>query len=337
MEDGLVRMLAGCLPSLEGSKVTVITHAGGDADAIASAYVMSNILRSRYGVKTSLCIPEGPSSLSKLLLDYLEQDWSQDPDKSGFYILVDVGSIDQLGQLSGRLSLQAEKLLVIDHHVTAPGHYPSGAKLFCSDSYQATSSIVYDLCEHLRYNLSSKEAAALFLGIYYDTARLSVARKDTVKRVISLLKLCPEPAELIPRLEMGIEWSERIARIKGAKRMEAYKAGEWIIALSKLSSFKSSMARLMLTLGAHVAIVVGEEEDGSSSATLRSQLEFYEKTGISLARDLVPAVASEVGGSGGGHAMAAGIRSKCGTEHLMGSFVRILSKLLSSDLQRIEG
>jgi nanoRNase/pAp phosphatase (c-di-AMP/oligoRNAs hydrolase) len=73
-----------------------------------------------------------------------------------------------------------------------------------------------------------------------------------------------------------------------------------------VNSYQASVARILNYVGAHVAVVGGMNND-RFIISLRCKENFHKKTGIHLGKDIAMPIAERLNGSGGGHAMAAGI------------------------------
>ncbi|MEM1945320.1 MAG: DHH family phosphoesterase, partial [Nitrososphaerota archaeon] len=170
-----------------GRTVQLVTHWGGDADSIGSSYVLSKLIKSRYGaIMTAIFIPENPTSHSKAIMSRLgfSEGLLARPD---LYIAVDVGSEEQLGGMMDVIRTSGAPILLVDHHLREP-KADSKTEYFTSDRYQSTAEMIYDLAEHVGYTLDTYDATALFLGIYYDTARLAVADGETAAKICALLR-----------------------------------------------------------------------------------------------------------------------------------------------------
>ncbi len=326
----LIKRLAEALEGLAGEKVRIITHSGGDPDSIGSAYVLSNILR-RIGVEdVGVIIPESISTHSRSLLSYLGLELGEVKGDEA-YIVVDAGSPHQLGGLSETVG--KGRTIVIDHHTTSHEAYGEGYLLFSSEDYQSVCEIVYELAEHLGYRLDGREAEALYLGMYYDTVRFSVADSETMRKACRLIELGVEPSTLLQEFEAVMDISERIARLKAAKRMKLYRIGGWLVALSHVGSFQSSVARSLLGLGAHVAVVAGEGDEGVQ-VSLRCVQEAVE-AGLDLGR-IASRLGEEFGGHGGGHAAAS--RAFCqrgGIDEVLSRSLNLISESFGAGAREV--
>ncbi|MEM0443492.1 MAG: DHH family phosphoesterase [Candidatus Caldarchaeum sp.] len=305
-------------------RVQILSHWGGDADSVGSSYVLSRLLTNNYeSLETGFMIPEEKSSHVEAIMNYLgmgERRLSR-PD---VYLLVDVGSLNQLGSLQDAVLSSGSKMITIDHHLTDGEDRQD--LCFASPNYLATAEIVYDLMEYLGMDVSGKEAEALFLGIYYDTVRLSVADRELSGKAAKLLKAV-DPSKLIGLLEPSMEEAERIARLKALRRTVVYRLGEWYLAVSSVSAYLSPVARVLINSGAHVA-VVSSYQNGVCVLSMRSSYDFQKYTNVSLGGDLVKHLLRRFEGQGGGHAGAARINLRTTPEEAVYEVVKTLSTLL---------
>jgi nanoRNase/pAp phosphatase (c-di-AMP/oligoRNAs hydrolase) len=131
-------------------------------------------------------------------------------------------------------------------------------------------------------------------------------------------------------LSISFKQSEKIARLRAGQRAEVEFVGDWVLAFSHLGSFQSSGARALLSMGADVAVVVGEDK-GMLRASFRSKNQFHRLTGIHLG-EMVSIFASRFNGSGSGHPTAAGFNGKGSIE----DFVKYVKKLFIDELCRLE-
>ncbi len=326
----LIERLADSLRKLTERRVKIITHSGGDPDSVGSAYVLSRILRSIGIREIGVIIPENISTHSRSLLAYLDLELS-DIEGDEAYIVVDAGSPHQLGDFSE--ILKKDSTIVIDHHATSHEAYGREYILFSSDEYQSVCEIVYELAEYLGYRVDVREAEALYLGMYYDTVRFSVADAETMRKVCSLIGRGVEPSRLLQRFEAVMDISERIARLKAAKRMRIYRIGDWIIALSHVGSFQSSVARSLIGLGAHITVVAGEGDEGIQ-VSMRCVQDAVD-AGVDLGK-IASRVGEEFGGYGGGHAAASRALCQRGeVEDVLLRSLALISESLGADAKEV--
>ncbi|MCF8885140.1 MAG: DHH family phosphoesterase [Nitrososphaerota archaeon] len=335
----LIALIAKTLREVEGlGQVVILTHVGGDPDSIASAYVLRELLLKKLKVKlVDVVVPEEPTAHIKPILTYLSLNVLEDvPKDAEAYFVVDAGSPEQLGRHIDILSILDRFVIVLDHHSGTVNKYPKHVKVFSNELYQSVSEIMYDLVEYIGYSIGLREAEALFIGIYYDTARLMIADEESTRKLCKLISIGINPSSILSSLEHGLDISERIARLKAAMRMKVYRFEEWVFAFTEVSAFQSSVARALISLGAHIAIAVGGREEGILSASIRAVNDLCEKTGLNVGVDLAEKVAGKFNGYGGGHACAAHFTCKASIEDVLNTVLEILSTKLKKNLEVVK-
>jgi hypothetical protein len=104
---------------------------------------------------------------------------------------------------------------------------------------------------------------------------------------------------------------------------------EWLIASSHVNSYQASVARGLIGLGAHVAIVAGQRGK-KINLSMRSSNDFYDKTRIHLGRDIAQSLGRHIQGTGGGHSSSAGANGTGNVEVAVKCCIAILKKKLVS-------
>ncbi len=301
---------------MKGKRILVTAHKNADPDAVASSIVFRNIARKVFGAEPVLALPEGINSASRSVLQMLGIDFSRevaDPrkvleekDKIEVVVVVDTASKSQLG---GFAQLVDEKpVVVVDHHQANTLLKESRPVLSIYDpSAKAAAEIVYRIAKHVHYELDSREAELLLSGIVYDTKRFAIASPETFSIASDLLRLGANIARVVGSLSRQMNVSERIARLKAARRMELLRAREIIVAITRISAFEGSAASGIMSLGADMVLVLSpKEQEGEVRVIGRANQIVTGKLGISLGADIIQRLTGKQGGRGGGHAAAAG-------------------------------
>ncbi|MCS7117178.1 MAG: DHH family phosphoesterase [Thaumarchaeota archaeon] len=327
----LVWRLLEHLMTLRDQKVTVLTHMGGDPDSLASSMVLRSLLAAAVKcAEVHVHVPGEMSDSARRFASALDVELVHELPDSDRYIAIDVGSPSQLGralaQVSGRLT-------VIDHH--QPQHNFDTSEVFIAPEYRSCSEMVLDLCLLAGYTPEPREATALYFGTYYDTVRLTTCDSLVLKKVGVLGELGAEPGKLAERLEVPPDYSERVARLKGIRRARLYRCENVIVALTRVSAFRPSVARALLTAGAGIA-VVGDEVEGVSELTFRVSNEVASTYSFNVVRDLVNPLISKYGGSGGGHAAAARVRVHVGLDEAFRRCVDLIGGMLGANLTPVD-
>lgn len=321
-----VKKLTSLLNEVRARFVVLLCHQNADPDAIGSAFSLSRLLqRLKPGVHVEIAAVQGPSKLSKHILKTLPMKLVKAPhiERADILFLLDTNTIQQLAEWKERVEKSNKPLIVIDHHAIHPETKRIATLVIADERASATCEIIYGLFREAEIRLGKREALALFLGIAYDSKHFSIATSRTFKVVSDLVDAGVRAEEALSLIVMPMEASERIARLKAARRLQLTKIGEWLIVTSRVSSYHASVARALIGLGAHV-VIAGGEEDGKLRLSLRSSRIFYEKTGVHLGRDISNPLGEYVHGMGGGHATAAGIN---GEGDLESTFKRCLGLL----------
>ena len=257
---------------------------------------------------TKIVCPEGVSSSTKQLLENLGINIPDGilPVNIDAAILVDTNTPDQLGKIGERIMQGETPIIVIDHHHPHPDTTKIASLMIVDESAAAAAEVVYQLFHASKTEPGTIEARALLAAIFVETKHFLLARESTFNVAAGLVKAGADPRRLSEILSTPMSRSERVARLKAAGRSQIFMMGNWIVATSDLGSYQSSAARALLSLGAHVAFVAGESKD-KVRVNMRATENFYNKTGVHLARDLSIPIGKKLGGVGGGHPTAAGL------------------------------
>lgn len=267
---------------------------------------------------SKIVCPEGVSASTKQLLENLgiPVPDARLPEKFDLAILVDTNTLEQLGKTGQQLLSSGTTIVVVDHHHPHPDTAKIASQLLIDESAAAAAEIVYMLFRAAKATIDVLEARTLLAAIFIETKHFLLARESTFTIAAALVEAGADPRRLSDLLSSSISRSERIARLKAAGRSQVTLMGDWIVASSELGSYQSSAARALLGLGAHVAFVAGGHGD-KSRVNMRATETFYDKTGVHLARDIAIQIGKKVGGTGGGHATAAGLSAPTDAQSIL--------------------
>jgi len=289
-------------------RVLILGHQNADPDAVCSGYLLARLLRRiNRRLRVVVASPDGVSKVSARVLEHLRFEVAEkaEPSKFDMVFTVDTNTLEQLGSLKEAVEKSGRPLIVIDHHAAHP-ETRNYAEVVISDE-KATSAceVVFQLYTTLRAKPTKKEALAAFLGIAYETGHFAIATTKSLRLACELLDIGVDGTRALNIIRIPMENSERIARIKSAQRLNWENIDGWIVATSSVGSFHASVARSLIGLGAHLAIVGGEKED-RLTLSFRSTNEFFSRTSFHLGRDLATVLGETMNGAGGGHPTAAG-------------------------------
>lgn len=313
-------------------RVLILCHQNADPDAICSSYALFSLLKHlKPDIEVEVASPESVSKVSKAILERLRMKVTNDEpsfNESDVIFMLDTNTVKQLGEWSRRLYEVSSPIIVIDHHAPHPETEKIASLCICVENASATCEIIYNLFKEAGVKMSKDVAEALLLGIAFDTRHFALASSSTFKIISDLVDLGVDVQEALQTLAIPMDISERIARLKACKRMKLVRIYGWIVVFSHVGSFQASAARALVDLGADLAIV-GSEDKGELSISMRASNEFYSKTSIHLGRDLANPLGVFLHGTGGGHTTSAGVN---GSGDLESAF-RYTTKILKEKLK----
>jgi len=325
------REIMNILEERNAGRILILCHKNADPDAVCSSYALSNLLKQfKPSIEVTIAAPESVSKVSKAILErFLVDVTNSEPDFNKFDVIfmLDTNTIRQLGEWGKRICELSLPLIVIDHHAPHPETEKIASLCICREDVSATSEIIYDLFKEAGSKPSKDVAEALLLGIAFDTRHFLLARSSTFKVITEIVELGVNVQEALQILMVPMDISERIARLKACKRMKTMRIYGWIIAFSHVGSFQASAARMLVDVGADVAIV-GSEDKGELLISMRSSNEFYNKTGIHLGRDIAKPLGELLHGMGGGHTTSAGVNGTGDLETAFKYAIKILKEKL---------
>lgn len=319
------------LDEIDAHFVLLLGHQNIDPDALCSAYAFQGLLKKlRPKIVVEIGSGNGISKLSKHILENLPITVNLKPnvESAEVIILLDTNTIQQLGELAENVTKSTAPIIVIDHHAPHPETLQKAKLCIANDEASSACEVVYGLYKQANVKPDLDEAQALFLGIAFDSRHFVLANTSTFKTIVELCEAGVNPPETLAMLNLPMDSSERIARMKACQRAKLEKIGKWIIAFSNVSAYQASAARALVDLGAHAAAVAGKRNDGIE-VSLRCTREFLKETGIHLGKDIAMPLGEALKGMGGGHAAAAGANGK-GT---VGAGLKLCLRLFKDKLQ----
>jgi len=271
--------------------VLFLCHKNADVDSLGSAYALMRLFGGTVGVE------DGLSTMAEVLAGRLNIDVAVKPDPFAYdlTVVVDTSSLSQAGY--ARLG----RCAVIDHH--EPGDLAGTCEFSLIRKASSTSELVFGIYERSGVRIDADLAFALLLAMVTDTGHFRYAQASAFEVTARLLKEggIHFSSVLDFLAQVPTDLSCRIAMLKAASRMTLAREGDRLIVTSRVSSFGAQSAASLVSLGADVAFV-GSELDREARVSGRV------KRGVDL--DLAALLnegGKQVGGSGGGHAAAAGL------------------------------
>jgi len=288
--------------------VCVAMHRNADPDALASALGVKEILRSLSHEKNVLLLTsEGLEQASKKLLEALAPQTeviNDNPSGCDAAVIVDTSTPQQLNKLS---SLLSKPYVVVDHHEV--NDLVRGADVgIHRASATSTSELVAELMMYLKVRPDPRILTLLIAGILYDTRVLRLASPETFAVMAWLTENGGDYRQALNILTLRETGrSEVIARLKGLSRTGLYRLNkEAILAVTCIGAHESAVLKALIDAGADVAVAVAKRPN-ATRITIRVSRSFLKRLGGEpIASNLALHFAKELGGSGGGHAGAAG-------------------------------
>ena len=313
---------------LLGNNIVVLGHHNADPDAIGAAVGVKELVEKLSPSSDVTCImPADVSALSERIIDMLGFEIREEYyDPFDTLIVVDTGSLNQLGDWEEKVRGSGFNLLVIDHHNRNPDYDELSDFYLIDDEAGSTSEQVHRLFKEYDLTPSITSAKALLAGITFDSKFFSIGSSQTYKAVSELLEITGDISSTRELFKSTYQLSEKIARIKAAQRTETHQLNGWIIAVSRLGSYQSSGARALISLGADVAVVTGENK-GDLRSSLRSTQRFNDETSIHLG-ELIGEASESLDGQGSGHPTAAGYNGTGDIDEFHSKLVELIKKSL---------
>ena len=225
------------------------------------------------------------------------------PDLSSrILILMDTSDYQHTHLAKDLLLPFGKEVLIIDHH-TPPAQWPKLA--YIDDTAAAASQIVFQLAQKFGVELSKGAAAALFMGIVYDTGsfiypKTSPQTFDTAKQ---LVELGVKPIEVHSALYETIEPSKMKLLAKVQATMQLWHSDRTAFQLvtqdmllateSEMESSENFINYPLKCTSVLVSVLIKEMTPGKFRCSLRSK-GIVDISGLALSH------------GGGGHRTAAG-------------------------------
>lgn len=286
----------------------ILCHQNADPDAVCSALLLARLLKGlNRRMKITAASPDGVSKVSARVLERLRLRIEENVDPRNYDVIftVDTNTLQQLGSMKEAVDSCGKPLIMIDHHAIHPDTRHRATVLLSDDKATSACEIVYRYCKATGTKLTKRDALATFLGLAYETGHFGIATTRSLKLACELLTRGVDGTEALNLIRVPMDNSERIARMKSAQRLRWENVEGWIVASTTVGSFHASVARSLVGLGAHLAIVAGEKAD-KLTLSLRSTADFCANTGFHVGKDLATPLGETMGGAGGGHSTAAG-------------------------------
>ncbi len=327
-----------------GHRFAVLTHTKPDGDAVGSTIALVRALRvvcERSGGDPSRIMAHFAGGTPRWIGDVAFEDEYQtanvselealDPDR---IVVCDTGAWSQLREVAPFLEERAERIAIVDHHVTGDGEI--GDRRLIETDAAAVCQPVARLCARLLgstvADLASEIAEVLYLGIATDTGwfRHSNVSPSVLRDAGELLGAGVDHARLYQRTEQRDPAGRILLMGRVLAGMELHHGDRLAVLRVLLRDVHEVGLEPGQTSGlgdqamniASVRVCVTLTETGEDPALTKVSMRSKEGDG---AVD-VAAIAREVGG--GGHARAAGARVPGEIDEVAAGLVEAIGRAL---------
>ncbi|MEM3031067.1 MAG: DHH family phosphoesterase [Candidatus Micrarchaeia archaeon] len=283
------------LKALRKKRTVLLLHSLADIDCVAAALALKRFLGKR-----AFAVPSDTlTSPARHLLASLGLAVDEMPADYDALIAVDANAKGMLAESARSAVFTA----VIDHH-SRHRNSVRARRWFCDNAYNATCELLYEALGKER--LDRQTCRLLLAGILADSAGFKSASARTLRYAGELLERSGLTySQALALVDVPADLSQRLALLKAAQRAKMERLGEKgdaLVAISTVGSFEAGAATALVELGADFAFVGCEAEGGGRISARQKSAHEAE---VNLA-EVMAEVGREFGGSGGGHANAAG-------------------------------
>ena len=145
----------------------------------------------------------------------------------------------------------------------------------------------------------------LICAILTDSGFFKHGNNNTVQNVGKLLSADINIQDIFLLLRSEKDISSRIANIKGLQRVELIREGNYLIGITKVSSFGASVTSMLIKIGFDIGIAISKEQKQHRINT-RAKKQVCIKTGLNLGK-ILEEISQQYNGNGGGHDGAASL------------------------------
>ncbi len=294
--------LCSTLKANKDKRVVLTFHTIGDRDAVGSAMALSEFFP-----KSSVVTPDFITSNAKRMLSYLGLQGSIStklPESVDLVIVLDANNTFALGRIAERLAPSLAKMVFIDHHALHKEENIE-ASVFNDETYNSTSSIVYEAMKRLGAPIGKNTAVLMLNGIIADSAGMQNSSPLTFKQVAELLEIAKINFSFFSEyVHESIPVSNRQQVIRDISSAKSEEVGKYLLVYGKASEHANVVADAALKLEADASVFwVEGSTEASISARLRPPLDKKLSMHLGL---IMEDIGHLIGGNGGGHACAAG-------------------------------
>lgn len=309
--------------------VAVITGKNGDMDTVGSAVALAsshpNLMAC--GLHAGR-VAQGYIQRHKAPFRLLPSNGPVWPKQLAGIVVVDAAAPDQTG-----LELPDVPTCVIDHHATDGWALQERDLLLKWDVRSTTEVVTHYLAAHAPDSLSSPVCEFLLAGLVTDTGRFRHADASSFSTASMLIERGHiDYQHFIQSMEDTVTTpSERGAILRGLQRAETTEAGAWTVIRTTAGTLEGKVASMLNGLGAD-AVVVTRHRNGATRLTVRAPRSSV-LAGLHMG-EIMNAMASSIGGEGGGHDGAAGWSGDVDPVEAETAFIDAVARVSRKEVER---
>ena len=296
------------LSSFKRKKIALITHAGCDVDAICAAAALFFYFEKKNSA--SIFVPDHISIPAKNIAKKMKIPYKvtkgQNLKDFDILFLIDFNDLKMAGSLAAKIKDFKGQIFLIDHHQTTKQKIAPEKNSLVNPKAVATCELVFDWLKKSNATIDNKMAACIASGIVTDSAFFLTANSKTFSIMAETLEASEKTfSSILSLFSVKKTFDEKIARLKAAKRSRIFLISDYIAIASDVGAFEADSASALVKIGADIAFI-GDTEEGKLKISGRASQYIVKKEGFDLAKHVFQKLPKYFGGSGGGHAGAAG-------------------------------
>ena len=305
------KFIIDLINSVESSSSIVITgHNNADPDALASVMGLKEFLNQINPTKKIDIVLNLNKIAEKLYKEILsDPKWNFSkiyPENIDLLIIADTSDLGMAIQKDRTMPI-IQNIIIIDHHIN-PIKLDDRVKYsLILDDFASSAEIITKFFQLQELIPNRDIVLTLLAGIITDTGHFRYATKETLDNAKFLLETGVSISEVTENLQNKMPRSEKIARIKGANRIQKiYYVKDFIVVFSHVSSYEASVCKALIDLGADVSFIISYvSKTHEFRISSRAKSRITRETSLHLG-EIMKIIGEKYNGSGGGHDGAAG-------------------------------
>jgi nanoRNase/pAp phosphatase (c-di-AMP/oligoRNAs hydrolase) len=304
---------------IKNKRIVILTHDLVDIDGLASSFALKYfLLQYLKDQDIKICFSDFTKS-TKTFFRNISNKFPKfdftfyetfEVSNTDVILIVDTNNLKQI-ELRKNIDFSDINIpyLFIDHHYI--GEKLGGNNLtqlnLTFEDFSSTAEIILKLFETYHVSLTIPLRTLMITAMITDSGFFKHGNNDTIRNVGTLIGDDINIQDIFLLLKREIDISAKIARIKGMQRVKLIREGDYLIGITKVSSYGASVAKKLITLGFDVAIVLSKEI-GKNRINTRAQKSVCINTGLHLGK-ILEEISNKYSGNGGGHDGAATLTS----------------------------